>query len=113
MPRKALFRSNEFPYHITSRSNNRELFPGDHGYLWRVLTNELYLQYICHQVRVHAFVMMPNHFHLLLTSPSRDIDLVMKEVLSSTTRMLNTRLRRSGHIFGGRYFWSLLREPSY
>jgi hypothetical protein len=37
----------------------------------------------------------------------------MKEVLGSSTRILNTRYRRSGHIFGGRYYWSLIREPDY
>jgi putative transposase len=113
MPRKALLRSIELPYHITSRTNNRELFPGDLNYTWKVLTNELYLQFVFYRIRIHAFVLMPNHFHLLITSPSRDIDLVMKEVLGSTTRILNTKHCRSGHIFGGRYFWSLIQEPAY
>jgi putative transposase len=113
MPRKKLIRSYDLPYHLTARVNNREVFPGDLEYVWQLLTSELFLQQIVHSVYYHAFVMMPNHFHLLATSPLREIDLVMKEVLGSTTRTLNSRYGRSGHIFGGRYFWSLIREPDY
>ncbi len=113
MPRKKLIRVDSLPYHLTARTNNREVFHGDLAYVWKVLTGELYLQQILHGVRLHAFVLMPNHFHLLATSPHRGIDLVMKEVLGSSTRILNTRNQRSGHVFGGRYFWSLIREPDY
>jgi putative transposase len=113
MPRKKLIRSPELPYHLTARTNNRETFPGEMAYAWRTLTGELYLQQILHGLRIHALVLMPNHFHLLATSGERGIDLAMKEVLGSTTRILNTRTRRSGHLFGGRYFWSLIREPDY
>jgi hypothetical protein len=49
----------------------------------------------------------------MITSPNRGIELVMKELLGSSTRILNTKYGRSGHIFGGRYFWSVIREPTY
>ncbi|MGZ3653237.1 MAG: transposase [Bdellovibrionota bacterium] len=106
-------RDEKFPYHITARANNRETFPGVLEYVWKVFTDELYLQHLCHRIRIHAFVLMPNHLHLMITSPERGIDLVMKEFLSSSTRILNTRSGRSGHIFGGRYYWSLIKEPAY
>jgi putative transposase len=113
MPRKKLIRAFDLPYHLAVRANNREEFPGELAYVWKVFTSELYVQQILYGVRLHAFVLMPNHFHLLATSPNRGIDQVMKEVLGSSTRILNMRCQRSGHIFGGRYFWSLIREPDY
>lgn len=113
MPRKKLIRCPSLPYHLTARANNRETFHGELSYAWKVFTDELYLQQVLRGVRVHAFVLMPNHFHLLATSPHCGIDLVMKEVLGSATRILNTRYRRSGHVFGGRYHWSLIGEPDY
>ena len=81
MPRKKLIRANDLPYHLTARSNNREAFPGELAYAWKIITSELYIQQILHGVHFHSFVLMPNHFHLLATSPNRGIDLVMKEVL--------------------------------
>jgi putative transposase len=113
MSRKKLIRSVDLPYHLTARSNNREIFPGELAYVWKTLSDELYLQQNLYSLRIHVLVMMPNHFHLLATSPGRGIDLVMREFLGSSSRILNTRNRRSGHIFGGRYFWSLIRESKY
>ncbi|NUM89799.1 MAG: transposase [Bdellovibrionales bacterium] len=109
-----MIRSCRLPYHLTARSNNREKFPGsDLSYVWKVLTGELYLQAVCHGVRAHSLVLMPNHFHLILTSPRRDIDLVMRDVLSSSTRIINTKHRRWGRVFGSRYFWTLIDNPVY
>lgn len=113
MARKELIRSRELPYHITARCNNREEFPGELALVWRVLVSELHVQYVLYKINIHAFVLMPNHFHLLVTSPDREIDLVMKEFLGSSTRVLNTMFLRSGHIFGGRYSWSLISEARY
>jgi len=113
MPRKKLERSVDFPYHITARANNRENFPGALEDVWKIFSSELLLQHLCHSIRIHAFVLMPNHFHLLMSSPTRSIDLVMKEFLGSSTRILNTRTRRSGRIFGGKYFWSIIKQPDY
>ncbi len=113
MPRKALFRTTEFPYHLTARANNRECFPGELEFIWKTISGEIYLQHLKYELRVHAFVLMPNHFHLLATSPERSIDLVMKEIQGSTTRIVNTRHRRHGHLFCGRYYWSLIDSPLY
>lgn len=113
MPRKLLLKSKILPYHITARSNNREHFPGKLEYLWKVFTNELYLQFIVHEVRIHSFVLMPNHFHLLLTTPVLTIDKVMQQFMGSSTRIINTKYTRTGHIFGSRYHWSVIDHPLY
>jgi REP element-mobilizing transposase RayT len=113
MPRKTLIVSKDFPYHITARANNKEPFPGDLQFIWKTLANELYLQAITHGVRIHAFVLMPNHFHLLVTTPNKSIDMVMKEFIGSSTRIINAKYQRWGRIFGGRYHWTLVDNPHY
>jgi REP element-mobilizing transposase RayT len=113
MARRRLFRTTLYPYHVTARANNRELFPGDFNFVWKCFSSELYLQTILHEIRIHAFVLMPNHFHLLVTSPEAGLDQVMKEFLSSSTRILNTKNHRSGRVFGGRYHWSAILEQRY
>lgn len=113
MTKKKLFRTNFFPYHVVARVNNREHFPGELAFAWKVLTSELYLQTVLYGMRIHAFVLMPNHFHLLITSPEIQIDKSMKEFLSSSTRIMNTGNRRCGRVFGARYHWSSVQNAMY
>jgi len=113
MPRKTFIHTPLFPYHVTARVNNREIFPADLSFVWKTLTNELFLQEKLHGCRIHAFVLMPNHFHLLISATQTPISKVMQELLSAATRIINTRARRTGHLFGGRYHWSVINDPLY
>jgi putative transposase len=111
--RKLLIQSTSHPYHVVARINNREKFPCDLAYAWKVLTDELDIQSMLHEIRVHAFVLMPNHIHLLVTTPRAPISKAMQGFLSSSTRIINTRTRRTGHLFGSHYYWSLVHDPFY
>lgn len=59
-------------------------------------------------VRLHAFVLMSNHFHAVLTTPNANLDVVMQYILRETARAINTRAQRINHVFGGPYEWSLI-----
>ena len=113
MPRRRTPLSTDYPFHITARTNNRERFPGKLDYVWRVFSNELWLQAKLYALRIHAFVLMPNHFHLLASSPEREIGLCMREFLSSSTRIINAKNQRTGRVFGGPYSGSLIQDPYY
>jgi putative transposase len=65
------------------------------------------------RARVHALVMMPNHFHMLLSTPEEDIGRVMQHFMRSVTKTVNRNSGRSGRIFGARYHWSLIDTPLY
>jgi len=113
MPKRKTPSSTEFPFHITARTNNREPFAGELGFVWKTFTGELLIQHHLHGIRVHAFVLMPNHFHLLVSSPSRPVGDFMRDFLGSSTRIINCRNQRTGHITGGPYFGSLISDPTY
>jgi putative transposase len=113
MPRKVLIRNNEYPYHVTMRVNNREEFPCGMDYAWKVLTDELHCRDIVAGSKTHAFVLMPNHFHLLITTPDQTLDKIMQVFGEATTRIINTKCRRHGHLYSGRYYWSLITNHSY
>ena len=113
MPRPPRIYSPDFPYHVSSRCNNREHFPGDLSFAWKIFTSELYLQTVLRNIRVHAFVLMPNHFHLLVTSPDHSISEVMGNLLVSVTKTLHARNRMSGRLFGARFYASLVSDPNY
>lgn len=53
--------------------------------------------------QVHAFCLMPNHFHLVVETPQPNLVAGMKWFLGTYTARFNRRHRLSGHVFAGRY----------
>jgi putative transposase len=53
--------------------------------------------------RVHAWVLMGNHFHLLLETPEPNLVAGMKWMLGVYSQGWNRRRQRKGHVFQGRY----------
>ncbi|MEK6579972.1 MAG: hypothetical protein AABZ55_12150, partial [Bdellovibrionota bacterium] len=113
MPRKLLQRSELLPYHVTARANNRETFPLPLDQLWEIIGFECLVLTIAYEVKIHALVLMPNHIHMLLTVPRHDLGLAMNVFLSSVTRSSNMLSGRSGHLFGGPYYGSLISGTHY
>jgi REP-associated tyrosine transposase len=52
-----------------------------------------------HGIKLHAFVFMGNHFHLILTDTRRRLPLFMEQLDSMLTRVLNKHLGRSGRLW--------------
>lgn len=113
MPRKLLLRSDRLPYHVTARSNNREVFPLPLEKMWEIVRSECLTTSLLYGVEFHAFVLMPNHFHIILTTPSEDLGKVMSGFMSHLTKTANYYSARTGHLFGGPYHWSLINSSRY
>lgn len=113
MPRKPLIRTAHTPYHVTSRSNNKEWFALPMPEVWKICLEAMELAHDKHPVDVISFVLMNNHYHLMLITPEANLDLFMYEF----NKLISLRLReRSGHInkmFGSRYKWCLIRSQKY
>jgi putative transposase len=58
-------------------------------------------------------VLMPNHFHLLISTPGHDLGRVMERFMRSVTKTLNRLSGRSGRVFGGPYHRSLIDSGIY
>jgi putative transposase len=54
-------------------------------------------------LQVHAFCLMPNHFHLVLETPNANLVAEMQWLLSTYTIRFNHRHKLFGHVFSGRY----------
>jgi putative transposase len=52
---------------------------------------------------VHAYVLMPNHFHLVVETPQANLVDGMKWFLGTYTNRFNRRHKLFGHLFSGRY----------
>ena len=113
MPRKPLIRTKEYPYHVTARCNNKEAFFSDLRDVWGIVTNgfdEIIERFEC---KIHAFVLMPNHFHLIISTPKEDLGEIMKFFMALITRKINMNSGRTGRVFGARYHWSLIDHEHY
>ncbi len=113
MARKTLERSNELPYHVTLRVNNRELFPLELSRVWKILMDECQHLTWVYGAHFHAVVLMPNHIHMLITVPEFDLGKAMDIFVPALTRALHRQTGRTGRIFGGRYHWSIILGTRY
>jgi REP element-mobilizing transposase RayT len=89
-------------YHVMARGDGgKPVFEDDKDrYAWVDL-----LERACERFgwRVHAWVLMGNHFHLLLETPEPNLVAGMKWMLGVFSQGWNRRRGRKGHVFQGRY----------
>jgi len=113
MSYKNLIRSDVSPYHVTARSNNKEFFDCPMDKLWTIFTNYLFFIKYAFYGRIHSFVLMSNHFHMLISTPMLNLDGIMKYFCRETGRSINLLRGSNDHVFGSRYKWSIIQSPEY
>lgn len=92
-----------YPHHVIQRGNNRQpIFVDEADY--RRLLADLAEHARLRGVAVHAYVLMSNHLHLLVTPEAADsLPLMMQGVGRGYVRWFNRRHGRSGTLWEGRY----------
>jgi putative transposase len=95
----------EFPgafYHVMARGNRRgSIFLDDEDR--QVFLRSLGEACLMTGWKVHAWVLMSNHYHLLLQTPEPNLVEGMKWLQNAYTRRFNTRHKQWGRLFGDRY----------
>jgi REP element-mobilizing transposase RayT len=89
-------------YHVMARGNRREkIFADDDDRRFFLST----LSEACGMTgwRVHAWVLMGNHYHLFIETPEANLVEGMKWLQNAYTRRFNVRHRKWGRLFGDRY----------
>lgn len=89
-------------YHVMCRGNRQEPVFRDNR------DNEMFLDTLAEacvrtQWRVHAFVLMGNHYHLLLETPHPNLVDGMRWLQGTYTKRFNIRHKVWGHLFQSRY----------
>lgn len=102
-----------YPHHVIQRGNNRQpifISPQDH---------QTYLDLLAEsartfEVEVHAYVLMDNHFHLLLTPRTAEgLPQMMQAVGRRYVRYFNDLHGRTGTLWEGRYRSTVIEADSY
>ncbi|MFH1846882.1 MAG: transposase [Candidatus Omnitrophota bacterium] len=105
----------EYPgamYHVTSRGNDgQEIFKSDRD-------RERFLGYLTQvkdkfKTTIHVYNLMTNHYHLEIETPEGNLSKVMQYINSSYTLYYNTKRRKKGHLFQGRYKAILVEKNEY
>ena len=101
------------PLHLVQRGNNRTatFYSVDDYQRYREILRHASDRFRC---VIHAYVLMPNHVHLLTTpedscGPSRMMQLIGRKFV----RYLNTRIHRTGTLWEGRFRSSLINSERY
>ena len=111
MPRKPRVEYEGAIYHVMSRGDRQNLIFRDGRDKRKFLAT---LTEACRRCgwRVHAFVLMDNHYHLLLETPNANLVSGMKWLQGTYTQRFNSRHKEWGHLFQGRYKALLIDSES-
>ena len=99
-------------YHVMNRGRrSEEIFTGKDDYTVFIdLLKELVEDY---NVKIAAYCLMPNHYHLLVQTPDANISRSMRHLNGVYTQRFNRIHHSDGQLFRGRYKSILVDADSY
>jgi len=99
-------------YHITARGNERKnIYRTDEDrHVFLALLAQAIERY---RLILHAYILMDNHYHLLLETTEANLSLAMRHLNGGYTTYFNRSHNRIGHLFQGRYKAILVEKESY
>ena len=99
-------------YHVLSRGNDQQnIFADDQDrQMFLDLIGEMAARF---EIDVYAYVLMGNHYHLLLKTHRGNLSKSMQWFGATYTRKYNIRHKRSGHLFQGRFKSFLIENSKY
>ena len=113
MPRRPRLELPGLPLHVTQRGVNRcAIFVDniDRRHFYDLLRDAM----VEHDIAVHAYVLMGNHVHLLLTPPAQEaLSRAMRNFGQCYVQAFNKRHRRSGTLWQGRFKSCLVDTERY
>lgn len=99
-------------YHVIVRGNRRAtIFHDDADYRAYLERLERYRQR--DGATLHAYVLMPNHVHLLLETGDGPLSRTMQTLQFTYSQYYNRRYDKTGHVFQGRYHAILCDRDAY
>lgn len=113
MPRRPRIDVPGVPQHLIVRGNNRALLFRDDA------DRQIFMTFLGQALDtcacdLHAYVLMPNHVHLLATGHlPGELSELMQRVGRKFARVMNIRWHRTGTLFEGRFRSSLVDSEAY
>jgi len=105
----------EYPgayYHVMNRGNSKQdifITDGNRATFLRALEDSSQI----YDVSVICYVLMSNHFHLIVQTNQANLSEFMRHFLVTYTVRFNRRQKKTGHLFQGRYKSLLVEQDEY
>lgn len=106
MPRRKLIKYKDGVYHVNAKTNNGEWFPIPLKDCWNIYGFFLNKMSEKYKIRIHAFTLMSNHFHLLCSTPEENLNSAMNYFMTATSKGINYAAGRKNHLYGSKYYWN-------
>lgn len=99
-------------YHLTNRGNDGQLIFRDES------DKALFLDLVVEEVErcgwiLHDYALMDNHFHLLVELTEPRLSAGMQRLQTTYVQRFNRKYRRTGHLFGGRFYSKMVEGGGY
>ena len=105
----------EYPgawYHVMNRGRKKEpIFFQEKDY--ELFLSTLQEAHRLFQLKVHAYSLMPNHYHLLVHTPKGNLSRGMRHLNGVYTQKINQRIKQDGSLFRGRYKSIVVEKEGY
>lgn len=112
MPRTARITYPGATYHVYARGNEKKtIFKSD--------ADKLKFINILSKVKktidfdIYAYVLMPNHYHILLRDPKESLGKIMQLINTAYAVYANWKHKRTGHLFQGRFSSIIVEDDDY
>ena len=99
-------------YHVTARGTGRMSIYRDDVDRRRFLALLASLSRE-HGLACHAYCLMSNHYHLVLTTSQANLSTTMRQLNGIYAQKWNARHAHVGHVFQGRYVAQLVQDGQY
>jgi putative transposase len=112
MPRRSRIQYKGAWYHVFNRGISKKTiyFSDSHYFLFIELLGKITKKY---NVEIHAFCLMPNHYHLLIHTPDGNLSKAMQYFLSIFAKRINDDINADGSVFRDRYKSILIDSTTY
>ena len=99
-------------YHVTARGNERHAIVRDDRdrEAWRRTVADMVRHY---HVVCHAWVLMDNHYHLVVETPTPNLSRALRHLNGVYTQRFNRGHGRVGHLFQGRFKAILIEKETH
>ena len=112
IPRSPRQKSNTNVYHIIVRGINRQdIFLDKQDY--RKFLKEIKRTKQTYKYELYAYVLMPNHIHLVINDMNNNLSTFMQSLNVSYINYFNKKYERVGHLFENRFKSMTIEEEVY
>lgn len=99
-------------YHIVNRGVEQRVVYNDNDDF------AIFLEILCsacaiYNAQLHAYVLMHNHYHLLIETKQENLSKLMKHINASYAIYFNKKNKRSGHLWQGRFKSWYVTDEAY